>query len=102
MLVMDEPTSALDGESAEHVRRCIARLCGEERVRVEGGRRTGVKDGGVTVIVITHERGMMRAAGRVVVLKGGEAVEDGRFEDLMARRGGELRRLMSSGDGEVR
>ena len=83
VLVLDEPTSALDGESAREVR----------------GMLRGLVSGGLTtVVVITHEREMMRVAGRVAVLKGGGVVEEGAYEEVVGRRGGELRRLMM-GDG---
>lgn len=85
LLILDEPASGLDAESARGVR---------DLVRGLGGR--GKENGGVGVgvLVITHEREMMMATDRVVVLgEGGRVVEEGRFGELW-RRGEELRRLV--------
>lgn len=78
LLVLDEVTSGLDGESARGVRETIIRM----------GRR------GCGVLAVTHEAEMMRACDEVVVLKNGAVVERGKFEDLVGRSGGELRRLV--------
>lgn len=72
LLIMDEATSGLDGESASGVRAMVHRLRAQ----------------GVGVVVVTHDRDMMRACQEVVVLgKGGVVVEKGGFDDLLARRG---------------
>lgn len=78
LLVLDEVTSGLDAESARGVRETIIRM----------GRR------GCGVLAVTHEAEMMRACDEVVVLKDGAVVERGRFEELVGRSGGELRRLV--------
>jgi ATP-binding cassette subfamily B (MDR/TAP) protein 1 len=51
-------------------------------------------------VVITHARQMMEVADQVVVMQGGECVEEGKFEELVRRQGGELRRMLSSGGGD--
>ena len=78
MLVLDEPTSGLDAASARDVRQMVLGT-------------------GCGVLVVTHEQEMMEACEEVVVLgSGGVVVEKGRFEDLVRRRGGELRRLIGA------
>lgn len=78
LLVLDEATSGLDEESARGVRETVIRM----------GRE------GCGVLAVTHEPEMMRACDEVVVLKDGAMVERGRFEELVGRSGGELRRLV--------
>lgn len=78
LLVLDEPTSGLDSESAEGIRRVLAAL---------------VREGGVTVVCVTHSEEMMRACERVVVMGEGGVVEVGPWGELMGR-GGALRRLL--------
>ncbi len=70
LLVLDEPTAALDP---------LAELALYERFAelVEGR----------TAIMISHRLGMARLADRVVVLHGGEIVEEGSHDDLVARKG---------------
>lgn len=78
LLVLDEATSGLDEESARGVRETVIRM----------GRE------GCGVLAVTHEPEMMRACDEVVVLKDGAMVERGKFEELVGRSGGELRRLV--------
>ncbi|CAL8576817.1 ATP-dependent permease [Xanthoria parietina] len=78
LMVLDEATSALDGESARGIRELVARLRGQ----------------GVGVLMVTHDREMMAVCERVVVVKEGRVAETGGFEELVLRRGGELRRLL--------
>jgi ATP-binding cassette, subfamily B (MDR/TAP), member 1 len=77
ILLMDEPTSALDAESAAIIRQTI-RLLVEKGTN--GGRAT-------TIVVITHSREMMETADHIAVLREGQCVETGSFDELMARRG---------------
>ncbi|KAK5123375.1 hypothetical protein LTR85_002807 [Meristemomyces frigidus] len=88
VLILDEATSALDVESANLVRQTIKDLI------ARAGR-------GMTVIIITHNRDMMEMAENIVVLDQGEIVEEGGFEELLAKNG-PLANLLSGGewDGE--
>ncbi|KAL8851121.1 MAG: hypothetical protein Q9221_003924 [Calogaya cf. arnoldii] len=78
LMVLDEATSALDGESARGIRELIRRLRKE----------------GVGVLMVTHDREMMRVCEEIVVVKDGKVEERGGFEELVRRQGGELRRLL--------
>ena len=60
LLVLDEPTSGLDAEAGRGVRDLLGEL-----VR-----------GGVGVLVVTHDEGLVRGlGGRVVVVEGGRVRE---------------------------
>ncbi|KAL7273862.1 ATP-dependent permease [Rhizina undulata] len=92
VLILDECTSNLDAESARVVQETIQRL-------VRGEDEYGEIDlaRGMSVIIITHSREMMRCAQRVIVMNSGEIVESGNFDDLLGSRG-ELTRLLSKGE----
>lgn len=70
LLVLDEPTSAMDAEAE-------ARLFEEFRARTEGR----------MAVVISHRFSTVRMADRILVLHGGEVVEAGSHDALMARDG---------------
>ncbi|GAB7358522.1 hypothetical protein MBLNU230_g2585t1 [Neophaeotheca triangularis] len=88
VLVLDEATSALDVESAGLVRRTVQELVRRRRERGETA---------LTVVIITHARDMMAVAENVVVLDRGSVVEEGGFEELLARKG-VLANLLSAGE----
>ncbi|KAI9766609.1 MAG: hypothetical protein M1840_006420 [Geoglossum simile] len=71
MLVMDEATSCLDAESAAVVREAVRR----------------VAEAGVAVILVTHERAMMRVAGRICLVSKGQIMEEGGWEELVGKKG---------------
>lgn len=71
LLICDEPTSALDPLAEEAV---------YERIRTLSEGRT--------VVLITHRLGSTRTADRIIVLDGGEIVEEGTHADLSHREGG--------------
>ncbi|KAI1974428.1 ATP-dependent permease [Ophidiomyces ophidiicola] len=82
VLILDEATSSLDIESAAGIQRTVQKLMGRNR------------SNGLTVIIITHAREMMEIADKVVVIGDGRVVEEGAFELLINKRGGELRKLL--------
>ncbi|MEW5852607.1 MAG: amino acid ABC transporter ATP-binding protein [Myxococcota bacterium] len=70
VLLMDEPTSALDPERVSDV---------VELLR-------GLRDGGLTLVMVTHEMKVVRKlATRTVVLHGGELIEQGAPEEVLER-----------------
>jgi subfamily B ATP-binding cassette protein MsbA len=77
ILILDEATSALDAESERVVQRALDGLMGWGEGG--GGRRT--------TLVIAHRLSTVRHADRIVVLSGGQVVEVGHHDDLMARSG---------------
>lgn len=81
ILILDEATSALDYES--------------ERVVHENMRRIAQ---GRTVLVIAHRLSAVRHADRIVVVAGGEIVEDGRPADLLAHPDGHYARMRRAQD----
>ena len=66
ILLLDEPTSALDPHSDHIVRMAIEHV-----------------SRGPTVIVVTHRRALAAEADRVLVMRDGRLVEDGRHDSLM-------------------
>lgn len=79
LLILDEATSGLDGESAQVVRDMVGRLERE----------------GIGVLVVAHDKEMIKACREVVVLgDGGTVMERGSFNWLVSHGKGELRRLI--------
>jgi ATP-binding cassette subfamily B protein len=70
IILLDEATAALDSESERHVQEAVAELCK-----------------GRTTIMIAHRLSTIMHADRILVVEGGEIVEQGRHEELL-RRGG--------------
>jgi ATP-binding cassette subfamily B protein len=70
ILLLDEATSALDAESERLVQDALDRLMH-----------------GRTTIVIAHRLATVRAADRIIVMDGGQIVEEGTHEALSAGRG---------------
>ena len=75
ILLLDEPTSALDAESEDLVKEALNRL-------LEGR----------TALIIAHRLSTIEHADIVIVLDGGQIVEQGRHEELLKERGGLYRR----------
>ncbi|KAF1967003.1 ABC a-pheromone efflux pump AtrD [Bimuria novae-zelandiae CBS 107.79] len=98
ILILDEATSALDVESARLVRDTVQRLVREskrdpvwpERVdnTSKATKRLSARISqmqarkGMTVLVITHAREMMRVCEQVIMLENGRVVEEGEYEHL--------------------
>jgi ATP-binding cassette subfamily B protein len=70
IVILDEPTAALDTESEVSVQQAIDELL-ENR----------------TVIVIAHRLSTIVGADRILVMDGGEIIEQGRHHELMALKG---------------
>jgi len=70
MILFDEPTSALDPELVEDVLQVMRQL----------------REGGMTMLVVTHEMAFAHAAAdRVVFMDGGVVVEEGTAADVFER-----------------
>ena len=70
ILLLDEATSSVDNETEAAIQRSLERLAV-----------------GRTTLVIAHRLSTVRHADRIHVLAGGELVESGRHEELVARDG---------------
>jgi ATP-binding cassette, subfamily B, bacterial len=70
LLLLDEATSALDSESEEAIQEALAKLMS-----------------GRTVIAIAHRLSTVHNFDRIVVLRGGQVVQDGPPGDLMRQEG---------------
>ncbi|THW48274.1 putative ABC transporter [Aureobasidium pullulans] len=84
VMILDEATSALDVESSNLVRDTIQGL-----VERDGS--------GMTVIIITHSKDMMRIAKNIIMLSEGQVVEYGSYERLLLAKG-EFFHLLSGGE----
>ncbi len=70
VLILDEATSNLDAESEAAVQAALARLMQ-----------------GRTTIIVAHRLSTVRDADRIVVIEDARIVEQGKHDELMARRG---------------
>jgi ATP-binding cassette subfamily B protein len=82
VLILDEPTAALDARAEYEVFQRFADLTQ-----------------GRMAVLISHRFSTVRMADRILVLKGGELVDDGTHEELVARGGlyAELFSLQAAG-----
>uniref|UniRef100_A0A8H7TLM0 ABC transporter n=1 Tax=Bionectria ochroleuca TaxID=29856 RepID=A0A8H7TLM0_BIOOC len=89
IIILDEATSAIDVQSEKHVQEALERL---------------VKNH--TTITIAHRLSTIKKADHIVVLKRGQAVEEGTHQELLSNEGGvysalvRAQALLGSGEGE--
>jgi ATP-binding cassette subfamily B protein len=70
ILILDEATSALDNATEILIQKSLDELCK-----------------GRTTIVVAHRLSTIRDANKIIVMESGECVEEGSFDELMARKG---------------
>ena len=70
LVILDEATSALDAESEQIVQQGIDTLCRDR-----------------TVVVVAHRLATIRHADVIIVMDQGRVVEQGSFDELLARGG---------------
>jgi ATP-binding cassette subfamily B protein len=70
VLILDEATSSLDSSSEQYVQQTVKLL----------------RKRGKTVIIIAHRLSTIAKADKIVVLNGGCVVEEGRHDELLAKR----------------
>lgn len=70
LIVLDEPTAAIDPIEEANVYRRFDEI-----------------SKGKTVLTVTHRLGSVKTADRIIVLRGGEVVEDGTHAELMEKEG---------------
>ncbi len=80
ILILDEATSALDNATEARIQRALAKLTAQR-----------------TTFVIAHRLSTVRNADLILVLKNGEIVEQGRYDELVAMGG-----LFAELDGQGR
>ena len=79
VLILDEATSALDYESEKLVQQALDHLARNR-----------------TTITIAHRLSTVRAADRIVVLRGGTVMEEGTYTQLADREGSYFRELLEA------
>jgi ABC-type multidrug transport system fused ATPase/permease subunit len=84
VLILDEATSALDYESEHQIQEALERLAH-----------------GRTVITIAHRLSTIKNADRIIMLREGVVVEQGSFQELIAREGF-FTQLLASGEAAAR
>ncbi|KAL0938508.1 ABC multidrug transporter [Colletotrichum truncatum] len=77
ILVLDEATSALDSASEKRIQHAVEQAATENR----------------TIISIAHRLSTIRNADNIVVMEAGEVVEQGSYNELMAREDGAFARM---------
>ncbi len=70
ILILDEATSALDTESEFYIQKSLKQLMSEK-----------------TVLAIAHRLSTISHMDRIVVLEGGQVIEQGAHDDLLAQQG---------------
>lgn len=70
LLILDEATSALDTESERYIQAALEEVCRDR-----------------TTFVIAHRLSTIERADRILVMEGGEIVEQGSHAELLARDG---------------
>jgi ATP-binding cassette subfamily B protein len=78
ILILDEATSSLDSHTEQEIQRSINTMLDVNKA---------------TVIAIAHRLSTIKHLDRIVVMEGGEIVEDGSFSELLAIPNGKFREL---------
>lgn len=82
LLILDEATSSLDGENQWRIQEAIQRLHGE-----------------ITIVIVAHRLASLRHVDQIVVLKSGQAVESGSYDELIRTTGGQFAGLIQAEAG---
>ena len=72
ILILDEATSALDSQTEQEIQKSINKILDENSA---------------TVIAIAHRLSTIKHLDRIVVMEAGQVVEDGTFDELIAKNG---------------
>ncbi|WP_334073285.1 MULTISPECIES: ABC transporter ATP-binding protein [Paenibacillus] len=70
LMILDEPTSAIDPLEETRLYNDFAEICQDK-----------------TAIIVTHRLGSVQIADRIIVLKDGRVVQDGKHSELISRDG---------------
>ncbi|KAM0305593.1 hypothetical protein ACHAPM_001976 [Fusarium culmorum] len=87
ILVLDEATAALDSASEKRIQLAVERAAAEKR----------------TIISIAHRLSTIRNADNIIVMQAGQVVEQGTYDELMAKEDGEfanMARLQTVGNNK--
>ena len=85
LLILDEATSSLDSASEIAVQEALDQLM-------------RMHENNTTVVVIAHRLRTVRNADKIVVLEGGNVVEEGTHEELFQRSKGVYRKMVEQAE----
>ncbi len=78
ILILDEATSSLDSQTEQEIQKSL---------------NTVLEEHNITVIAIAHRLSTIKHMDRIVVMEGGQIIEDGAFAELMDNENGKFRKL---------
>ena len=81
ILILDEATSSLDSQTEQEIQKSI---------------NTMLEQNNATVIAIAHRLSTIKHLDRIIVIENGQIVEDGSFQDLLAKNDGRFKKMWDS------
>ena len=81
ILILDEATSSLDSQTEQEIQKSI---------------NTMLEENNATVIAIAHRLSTIKHLDRIIVIEGGQIVEDGSFQELLAKNDGRFKQMWDS------
>jgi ATP-binding cassette subfamily B protein len=81
ILILDEATSSLDSQTEQEIQKSINSM---------------LEQNNATVIAIAHRLSTIKHLDRIIVIEGGQIVEDGSFQELLAKDDGRFKEMWDS------
>ncbi len=81
ILILDEATSSLDSQTEHQIQKSINAM---------------LEKNNATVIAIAHRLSTIKHLDRIIVIENGQIVEDGSFQDLLAKNDGRFKKMWDS------
>jgi ATP-binding cassette subfamily B protein len=81
ILILDEATSSIDTQAEQEIQKSINSILDAHNA---------------TVIAIAHRLSTIKHMDRIIVIEGGTIVEDGSFQELIAKNGGKFKEMWDS------
>ena len=81
ILILDEATSSLDSQTEYEIQKSINIM---------------LEQNSATVIAIAHRLSTIKHLDRIIVMDGGQIIEDGSFQDLLTKNNGKFKIMWDS------
>ena len=81
ILILDEATSSLDSQTEYEIQKSINIM---------------LEQNSATVIAIAHRLSTIKHLDRIIVIDGGQIIEDGSFQDLLTKNNGKFKIMWDS------